>query len=186
MTVWKEDTIDGLGRGSRVWVWAQGRWCLGTLQAACGAACSVVLDSEAGEGCGPVVSAQPSAVVPANPALLDGVEDLTHLSFLNQPSILHALAQRYGGDAIYTHAGPVLIAINPFKPVPLYSSEYVVHYKGRSNQEVTEGFAPHVFLTADKAYKQARSQGRGGLGGGGIDALWPGGSPSAARMRGLY
>ena len=164
--MWKEDTIDGLGRGSRVWVWAHGGWAQGTLQAAGGggAPASVALDGELGEGSGPVVAAAPGKVVPANPALLDGVEDLTHLSFLNQPSILHALRLRYGGDGIYTHAGPVLIAVNPFKPVPLYGPDYVAHYKERSNQEVTEGFAPHVFLTADRAYKQVG--GRAGLAGG--------------------
>ena len=54
-------------------------------------------------------------LVPANPGVLDGAADLTGLTYLNEPSILHGLALRYAEDAIYTHAGPVLIALNPFR-----------------------------------------------------------------------
>lgn len=148
MTVWKEDNLEGLGKGSRVWYYGtEGQWSLGTLQTV-GTSCSVSLD------CGTLITAKKAKVVPANPTLLDSVLDLTHLSFLNQPSILHSLKQRYASDAIYTHAGPVLIAINPFKAVPLYSVDHAQHYKGRSNLEITEGYEPHVYLTADKAYKQ--------------------------------
>lgn len=157
---WKADGLEGLARGSRVWCAAgggDGAWRLGTLQSLGATECRVALDSEAlGEGAGEVVAAPAAAVVPANPELLDQVDDLTALSFLNNPSILHALRRRYGADGIYTHAGPVLIAVNPFKPLhALYSPEHVDHYRGRSNLEVTEGYAPHVFLTADKAFKQA-------------------------------
>jgi hypothetical protein len=176
--VWKSDTLDGLARGSRVWVLADGRWALGTLQSVGAGSCSVTLDTG-----GAVVAAKPANVVPANPALLDSVEDLTHLSFLNQPSILHALQQRYAADSIYTHAGPVLIAVNPHKAVPVYGPEHVQHYKARSKVDVTEGYAPHVFLTADKAYKQVRwlkdKLRCHRVFGGGL-AFQPSGSPSAA------
>lgn len=37
-------------------------------------------------------------LVPANPPILDGVNDLTSLSYLNEPSILHDLQQRYSRD----------------------------------------------------------------------------------------
>jgi len=56
-------------------------------------------------------------VVPANPDLLDEMDDLTRLSFLNEPSILHNLLCRFKQDKIYTAAGSVLVAINPFRPV---------------------------------------------------------------------
>ena len=58
-------------------------------------------------------------VVPANPGMLDEMEDLTRLSFLNEPSILHNLLRRFQADSIYTAAGSVLVAINPFRPVIL-------------------------------------------------------------------
>jgi hypothetical protein len=36
-----------------------------------------------------------SHVMPANPPMLEGVEDLTQLSYLNEPSILHDLDYRF-------------------------------------------------------------------------------------------
>ena len=64
-----------------------------------------------------VITCRVDLLVPANPVILDGVADLTGLTYLNEPSILHGLNLRYSEDLIYTHAGPVLIAINPFKQV---------------------------------------------------------------------
>lgn len=37
---------------------------------------------------------------------------------------------RYSQDGIYTLAGPVLIALNPCKAVPLYTTEVANAYKG--------------------------------------------------------
>jgi myosin heavy subunit len=43
------------------------------------------------------------------------VEDLTVLTHLHEPEILHALQLRYDCDLIYTATGPILLALNPFK-----------------------------------------------------------------------
>ncbi len=68
-----------------------------------------------------------SALVPANPGVLDGAPDLTGLTYLNEPSILHGLHLRYADDAIYTHAGPVLIALNPFRTAcPCMMCQHVI------------------------------------------------------------
>jgi myosin-5 len=84
------------------------------------------------------------------------VEDLTHLSYLNEPSILHDLAVRYDDDDIYTTAGPVLIAINPYKRLPLYGPDTVAKYKGKSRAAVGGkpggGEEPHPFAVADATY----------------------------------
>lgn len=45
-------------------------------------------------------------------------------------------------------AGPVLIALNPFKDVQIYGSEYVEAYKQRCNDN------PHVYAVADAAYNE--------------------------------
>lgn len=156
----KQDTIDGLGKGSRVWFRKQQTWHSATLQSQ-GRKCVVREDTQLGEGTGEPIEIPQEHVVPANPSLLDGVADLTALSFLNEPSITHALKQRYGSDTIYTHAGPVLVAVNPFKTVPLYSKEHVKHYMARPTHTAAPGasgeeYEPHVYLTADAAYKQVR------------------------------
>ena len=44
--VWKTDTLEGLGKGSRVWTQAGERdWALGTLKSRAGQRCTVVLDN---------------------------------------------------------------------------------------------------------------------------------------------
>ena len=51
--VWKQDTLEGLDKGSRVWYKAGvNSWVLGTLQALHVGLWTVALDSEAGEGTG--------------------------------------------------------------------------------------------------------------------------------------
>lgn len=153
-----QDCLEGFGKGSRVWFRTDDkRWELATLQSIAGSACALALDSPLGEGTGKVFTAPIDTIVPANPPLLELVPDLTSLSFLNDPSILHTLHQRYERDVIYTHAGPVLIAVNPFKQVDLYSPSHVQVYVDRpagGTKAASEDYAPHIFLTADKAFKQ--------------------------------
>jgi len=43
---------------------------------------------------------EPKFLVPANPPILDGVNDLTSLSYLNEPAILHDLRQRYSVEQV--------------------------------------------------------------------------------------
>lgn len=40
-------------------------------------------------------------MVPANPDILDGVDDLMQLSYLNEPSVLYNIQCRYKQDMIY-------------------------------------------------------------------------------------
>lgn len=47
-----------------------------------------------------------------------------------------------------TRAGPVLIAVNPFKKVPIYGPDNVQAYRKRT----TESSQPHVYMTADSAF----------------------------------
>ncbi|CAA7392349.1 unnamed protein product [Spirodela intermedia] len=95
------------------------------------------------------VSAVPTEnILPANPHLLDGVDDLLQLSYLNEPSVLHNLRCRYSSDKIYTKAGPVLVAVNPFKEVSLYGNDILSAYR----QKTTD--SPHVYAVADNAYNE--------------------------------
>ena len=77
------------------------------------------------------------------------VEDLIKLSHLNEPSILNTLKIRYENDKIYTDTGPVLIAINPFKQLNIYSD----HDKKIYNTEIKsfEDTDSHVYKIAQKA-----------------------------------
>lgn len=92
-------------------------------------------------------------VQPANPELLKAAPDLTSLSHLNEPSLLHTLSHRYTTDVIYTKAGPVLIALNPCKSLPLYEKEVVDDYRRVHSDLDAANKKPHIFLNAGKAFR---------------------------------
>lgn len=104
-------------------------------------------------GRGEVVTLPLRDVQPANPELLDAAPDLTSLSHLNEPSILHTLDNRYTTDVIYTKAGPVLIALNPCKSLPLYKKEVVDDYRRVHSDLDAAAKTPHIFLNAGKAFR---------------------------------
>eukprot|EP00804_Cyclotella_cryptica_P003662 CCRYP_016569-RA/>CCRYP_016569-RA protein AED:0.04 eAED:0.04 QI:431/1/1/1/1/1/9/1790/1334 len=93
----------------------------------------------------------------------EGVDDLIGLTHLHEPAILHALRVRYEEDVIYTSTGPILIAINPFKPMNVYGEKVMEKYRlqGEGLAAVTtkpgandkSRLPPHVYLTADDAYR---------------------------------
>ncbi|KAJ7039615.1 P-loop containing nucleoside triphosphate hydrolase protein [Mycena alexandri] len=92
-----------------------------------------------------------------NPPLLESADDLATLSHLNEPSILYAVETRYAQRKIYTYSGIVLLAVNPFEPVPMYTPEIVKAYIGRSKGELE----PHLFAIAEDAYAAMALDGTG-------------------------
>ncbi|KAI4384303.1 hypothetical protein MLD38_002476 [Melastoma candidum] len=97
---------------------------------------------------GKVSRVKGESLLPANPDILDGVDDLMQLSYLNEPSVLYNLQYRYDRDMIYTKAGPVLVAINPFKKVALYGNNFIQAYKDK------EIDSPHVYAITDTAMRE--------------------------------
>lgn len=85
-----------------------------------------------------------------NPPILESTEDLTSLSYLNEPAVLHAIKKRYSQLNIYTYSGIVLIAANPFDRVDqLYSQDMIQAYAGKRRGEME----PHLFAIAEEAYR---------------------------------
>lgn len=63
---------------------------------------------------------------------------------------MHTVRTRYTtASQIYTYSGIVLVAVNPFTSVPLYSSDIVQAYAGRRKGELE----PHLFAIAEEAYR---------------------------------
>ncbi|CAH8328988.1 unnamed protein product [Eruca vesicaria subsp. sativa] len=125
--------------------WVQlptGNWELGKILSTSGEESVISLPE------GKVMKVLSEILVPANPDILDGVDDLMQLSYLNEPSVLYNLNYRYNQDMIYTKAGPVLVAVNPFKEVPLYGNRYIEEYRKKSNE------SPHVYAIADTAIRE--------------------------------
>ncbi|TMX04023.1 hypothetical protein EJD97_011968 [Solanum chilense] len=125
----------------RIWCRLRnGAWVSGHIQSTSGGKAMVLLSD------GSVVTVPVGEVLPSNPDVLEGVDDLMQLSYLNEPSVLHNLEHRYARDMIYSKAGPVLIAINPFKDIQLYGNEFFTAYRQKLLSD------PHVYSIADSAY----------------------------------
>ncbi|KGN45159.2 myosin-11 isoform X2 [Cucumis sativus] len=86
-----------------------------------------------------------------------GIDDMTRMSYLNEPGLLHNLAIRYAINEIYTYTGNILIAINPFQSISsLYDAHVMEKYKGAPIGELK----PHVFAIADVAYRAMINYGK--------------------------
>ena len=87
------------------------------------------------------------------------VENLINLPFLHEPAILYCLELRYYRSQIYTYTGPILIAVNPFKRVDLYTDQLLAKYynsglfKAQGMSEVGPPLPPHPYAIADNAYR---------------------------------
>ncbi|KAI7742348.1 hypothetical protein M8C21_012038 [Ambrosia artemisiifolia] len=102
---------------------------------------------------GNMITVSRGELLPANADVLDGVDDLVELSYLNEPSVVHNLQCRYDRDIIYSKAGPVLLAFNPFKDVNIYGDDFVAAYKEKLLDN------PHVYAVADAAYSDMMKDG---------------------------
>ena len=78
------------------------------------------------------------------------VPDLTLLDDMGAPLILHNLRRRFEEKSeIYTNVGNILISINPYKRLPLYTKEEVHRY---STRKFGQELPPHVFNIAYDSY----------------------------------
>uniref|UniRef100_A0A4W6D2D1 Myosin VAb n=1 Tax=Lates calcarifer TaxID=8187 RepID=A0A4W6D2D1_LATCA len=86
-----------------------------------------------------------------NPNILVGENDLTSLSYLHEPAVLHNLKVRFiDSKLIYTYCGIVLVAINPYESLPIYEVDIINAYSGQNMGDMD----PHIFAVAEEAYKQ--------------------------------
>ncbi|XP_009872790.1 PREDICTED: unconventional myosin-Vb-like, partial [Apaloderma vittatum] len=71
--------------------------------------------------------------------------------YLHEPAVLHSLRRRFlEANSIYTYCGIILVAINPYKLLPIYEEEVIYAYSGREMGDMD----PHIFALAEEAHKQ--------------------------------
>ena len=77
-----------------------------------------------------------------------GVSDLTLISKISNEAINDNLKKRFENGEIYTYIGHVLVSVNPFRDLGIYTEKVLESYQGKNRLEVP----PHVFAIAESAY----------------------------------
>ena len=78
--------------------------------------------------------------------------DLVMLDVMNEPLILYTLKERFQKNGIYTNVGTILISINPYKRLPLYTPQVIDEYMKRGNRKLD----PHIYMIADDSFRNMR------------------------------
>lgn len=85
----------------------------------------------------------------------DRLDDLVRLSYLNQPTVMNTIRTRYMEDVIYTYSGLVLVSVNPYRDLGLYTETLMDTYS--SGTKALGDLAPHVFAVASSALHSLRA-----------------------------
>ncbi|XP_061413053.1 unconventional myosin-Ib-like [Lethenteron reissneri] len=85
-----------------------------------------------------------------------GVGDMVLLDPLTEDSFIENLRKRFQHNQVYTYIGGVVISMNPYKALPIYTSEKVEEYRNRNFYELS----PHIYAIADEAYRSLRDHDR--------------------------
>ncbi|XP_063107219.1 unconventional myosin-XVIIIa isoform X17 [Cavia porcellus] len=98
---------------------------------------------------GAILDVDEDDVEKANAPSCDRLEDLASLVYLNEPSVLHTLRQRYGASLLHTYAGPSLLVLSPRGAPSVYSEKVMHMFKGCRREDM----APHIYAVAQTAYR---------------------------------
>ena len=75
-------------------------------------------------------------------------DNLTTLVELNETTLLQSIRKRYVADSIYTDVGDILVAVNPFKQLPIYSEDW----SGAYGSGDVNSLSPHIYSVAARAF----------------------------------
>ncbi|KAJ1549921.1 Myosin type-2 heavy chain 1 [Nowakowskiella sp. JEL0078] len=87
---------------------------------------------------------------------LDALDNLSNLTYLHEPAVFSGIKMRFENERIYTYSGIVLIAVNPFRTLDLYSKETMRQYSGMKRGDLD----PHLYAIAEDAYRNMLRDGK--------------------------
>uniref|UniRef100_A0A8B9K065 Myosin Ic, paralog a n=1 Tax=Astyanax mexicanus TaxID=7994 RepID=A0A8B9K065_ASTMX len=84
-----------------------------------------------------------------------GVQDFLLLeNYTSEAAFIENLRRRYRENLIYTYIGSVLVSVNPYKELEIYSKQHMERYRGVNFYEIS----PHIFALADNSYRAVRTE----------------------------
>ncbi|XP_040194327.1 unconventional myosin-Ic isoform X1 [Rana temporaria] len=84
-----------------------------------------------------------------------GVQDFVLLeNYTSEAAFIENLRKRFKENLIYTYIGSVLVSVNPYKDLEIYSKQHMERYRGVSFYEVS----PHIYAIADNSYRSLRTE----------------------------
>ncbi|XP_069492667.1 unconventional myosin-XVI isoform X2 [Ambystoma mexicanum] len=78
-------------------------------------------------------------------------DDLATLSELTDSSLLYEIQKRFSHSQIYTYIGNILLLVNPYKDLPMYSTMVTQLYLCSSGK-LCSSLPPHIFASSERAY----------------------------------
>ncbi|XP_035999170.1 unconventional myosin-Ic isoform X1 [Fundulus heteroclitus] len=86
-----------------------------------------------------------------------GVQDFVLLENYNsEATFIENLRRRFRENLIYTYIGSVLVSVNPYKELEIYSKQQMERYRGVSFYEIS----PHIYAISDNTYRAMRTERR--------------------------
>uniref|UniRef100_A0A8C7MRB4 Myosin Ic, paralog a n=1 Tax=Oncorhynchus kisutch TaxID=8019 RepID=A0A8C7MRB4_ONCKI len=86
-----------------------------------------------------------------------GVQDFVLLeNYTSEAAFIENLRRRFGEKLIYTYIGSVLVSVNPYKDLEIYSKAHMERYRGVSFYEIS----PHIYAVSDNTYRAMRTERR--------------------------
>ncbi|XP_012891930.1 PREDICTED: uncharacterized protein LOC106001376 [Dipodomys ordii] len=87
---------------------------------------------------------------------LEDTEDVARLRLVSDSSVLLCLKRRFHLGRIYTFGGPLLLALNPHQPLPVFSPEVLTSYHPRK----APSSSPHIYAIMAAACGLSQSAGQ--------------------------
>jgi len=82
------------------------------------------------------------------------VSDFVMMDDISEQSMLDLLKERFQKNKIYTLIRDVVVSVNPYKKLDIYSKKDIDRYKGKNIYELP----PHIYTIADTAFLNLREQ----------------------------
>uniref|UniRef100_A0A4W3INJ4 Myosin Ic, paralog b n=1 Tax=Callorhinchus milii TaxID=7868 RepID=A0A4W3INJ4_CALMI len=84
-----------------------------------------------------------------------GVQDFVLLeNYTSEAAFIENLRKRFKENLIYTYISSVLVSVNPYKELEIYTKQHMERYRGVNFYEVS----PHIYAIADNSYRSMRSE----------------------------